>query len=202
MIEVNGIGQACPIPVVLTKKALKNNAAQENIVVYVDNKTATENLGKMAAQMGIPIEIKKLSEKEYHVFFMLDTERDTTAACPVIDNPMAAAFEEYAVALSAKVMGAGDAVLGEKLLEGFVYALTEQDVLPSIIVCYNAGVSLTTENEKTIEDLKQLESRGCEVLSCGLCLDFYGLTEKVAVGSITNMYRIAEILRSYRIVRP
>ena len=47
---------------------------------------------------------------------------------------------------------------------------------------------------KLVEDLRELESRGTEILTCGTCLDYYGLKEKLAVGRVTNMYRIAEIL--------
>ena len=31
---------------------------------------------------------------------------------------------------------------------------------------------------------------GVEILTCGTCLNFYGLTEKLAVGGVTNMYVI------------
>ena len=61
---------------------------------------------------------------------------------------------------------------------------------------------MTTKNEKVISDLKKLEEAGVEIISCGLCLDYYKLKEELKVGGITNMYRIVEILRSYHVVRP
>jgi selenium metabolism protein YedF len=99
-------------------------------------------------------------------------------------------------------MGTGDAAFGRKLMEGFLYALTEQQHLPAYIVCYNKGVELTTRSQKTAGDLKALASRGVEVLSCGLCLDYYGLKDALQVGQVTNMYRICELMTSHPTVRP
>ncbi len=30
------------------------------------------------------------------------------------------------------------------------------------------------------------------MLTCGTCLDFYGIKEKLSVGTVTNMYEIVE----------
>ena len=67
MIEVNAMGQACPIPVIMAKKAVRENTGKENILVKVDNEVATQNLSKMAAQLGIGVEVNKVSEKEFTV---------------------------------------------------------------------------------------------------------------------------------------
>ncbi|AIN93937.1 sulfurtransferase-like selenium metabolism protein YedF [Treponema putidum] len=196
MIEVNAMGQACPIPVIMAKKAVRENTGT-NILVRVDNEAATQNLSKMASQLGIGSEVKKVSEKEFTVLLKAEAGVNLNpAAVPQISNG------EYAVVINSDQMGAGDEGFGKKLLEGFIYALTEQDVLPKFVICYNSGVKLTTQNEKTVNDLKALASQGCEVLSCGLCLDFYGLKEKLQVGSPTNMYRITEIMRTHFVVRP
>ena len=83
------------------------------------------------------------------------------------------------------------------------FALTKQDQLPEIILCYNSGASLTCEDSDSLEDLKSLEAEGVKILTCGTCLDFYGLKEKLAVGGVTNMYEIVEIMESAgTIVRP
>ncbi len=197
MIEVNAMGQACPIPVIMAKKAVRENTGKENISVKVDNEVATQNLSKMAAQLGIGVEVNKISEKEFTVLLKA---KDGVNLNPV--SVPQTSSGEYAVVINSDQMGSGDEGFGKKLLEGFIYALTEQDVLPKFVVCYNSGVKLTTENEKTVNDLKALASQGCEVLSCGLCLDFYGLKEKLKVGSPTNMYRITEIMRTHFVVRP
>ncbi len=199
MIEVNAMGQACPIPVIMAKKAIREDKNNENILVKVDNDAATQNLSKMAAQLGIKVEVTKVSENNYSVLFKIEDG----STCNITDNSCSETpSKDYAVIINSDKMGTGDDGFGKKLLEGFIYALAEQDVLPGFVVCYNSGVKLTTENEKTINDLKALEANGCEILSCGLCLDFYGIKDKLKVGSVTNMYRITEIMRTCFTVSP
>ena len=51
--------------------------------------------------------------------------------------------------------------------------------------------------------MKSMAERGVEILTCGTCLNFYGLTEKLAVGGVTNMYVIAEkMLGAGNVVKP
>ena len=105
------------------------------------------------------------------------------------------------------VLGAGEGniwwILGKTLLKAFVFALTQQDKLPKTILFYNGGAALTCEGSAMLEDLKELEAQGVEILTCGTCLNFYGLTEKLAVGSVTNMYTIAEKLtQAGNVVKP
>ena len=66
--------------------------------------------------------------------------------------------------------------------------------LPSALLFVNSGIKLTTTGSAVIEDIKQLEARGVEILSCGTCLDYYGLQDSLEVGGITNMYTIVERL--------
>lgn len=194
-MKLDCLGQACPLPVIRTKQALKT-ANGEQVEVLVDNLIATENLGKMAAQMGLTYKVEKENDSLYHVFLEGEVKELKIECAPMsIDNG-------YAVVLASDVMGGGDDVLSHKLIESFVYALSEQDELPKYVICYNAGVKLTTQNAKTVEDLKRLVEKGVNVVSCGLCLDFYNLKEELKVGEISNMYRIVELCRQYRVVRP
>ena len=39
-----------------------------------------------------------------------------------------------------------------------------------------------------------LERRGTEVLTCGTCLDYLDIRDKLAVGGVTNLYAIAQAL--------
>jgi selenium metabolism protein YedF len=75
-------------------------------------------------------------------------------------------------------------------MKGFIYSLTELDTPPETVLFFNSGVKLTTEGSNAIADLKKLETKGTVIASCGTCLDFYQLKEKLAVGSVTNMYAI------------
>jgi selenium metabolism protein YedF len=107
------------------------------------------------------------------------------------------------VVLSSNQMGSGEEKLGKSLMKAFVFALTRQDQLPETILCYNSGAYLTCEDADTLEDMKSLEAEGVTILTCGTCLDFYGIKEKLAVGSVTNMYEIVEKMEASKlIVRP
>ena len=50
MITVNALGEACPMPVVKTKKAIDALTAPETVQVLVDNDAAVQNLIRLAGQ--------------------------------------------------------------------------------------------------------------------------------------------------------
>lgn len=191
MQTVDARGLACPEPVILAKKALAR-AEGEEVLVLVDNPDAAINLTRLGESQGRGTRQRQVGEREYEVLFAGEAEAQAPED----------AEKAYVLVLSSNEMGAGDAALGRKLMEGFLYALTEQRRLPAYILCYNKGVELTTVNEKTAGDLKALAARGVEVLSCGLCLDYYGLKESLQVGQVSNMYRICELMSSYPVIRP
>lgn len=203
---VDALGQLCPIPVIKAKKALRE---ADDVTILVDNEISAQNLEKMAKQLGYAYSTDK-KDGQYHVHI----EKTGEASAEQLDAyemdeqdiKEAAAHhkdQSYVVAISTDRMGQGDDELGKQLIKGFIYALTEQDVLPDKILFYNGGVKLTTEGSESLEDLKSLEERGVEIQSCGLCLNFFGLTEKLQVGSITNLYAVLEQLRqANRVVRP
>ena len=96
------------------------------------------------------------------------------------------------VVVSSDRMGTGNDDLGKVLIKGFIFAVTQLDTLPKTILFYNGGATLTCEGSDSLEDLKSLEAQGVEIMTCGTCLDYYGMKEKLAVGSVTNMYSIVE----------
>ena len=196
-------GLACPLPVVNAKKAAEELSAGDVLTVLVDNEIAVQNLTRFAEHKGAHVSAEKTADGEYTVTMNIAgaaaeaaTEEET--AC-VMDSRR----KGMLVVLSANVMGTGDPKLGTSLMKAFVFALTKQDQLPDTVLCYNTGAYLTCEGADTLEDLKLLESEGVTVLTCGTCLDFYGLKEKLAVGGVTNMYDIVERMENAAaIVRP
>ena len=107
------------------------------------------------------------------------------------------------VVLSSNGMGNGDPDLAKILMKSFLFALTKQDILPQAILLYNGGAHLSCEGSESLEDLRNLENLGVEILTCGTCLDFYHLKEKLAVGHVTNMYEIVEKMeQADKIIRP
>ncbi|MBD9157712.1 MAG: sulfurtransferase-like selenium metabolism protein YedF, partial [Lachnospiraceae bacterium] len=99
--------------------------------------------------------------------------------------------------------GEGDPELGRLLMKGYIYALTQLDTLPKTLLFYNGGAALTCEGSASLEDLKSLEAQGVQILTCGTCLNHYGLTDRLKVGEVTNMYVIAETMAgAAKIVKP
>ena len=96
------------------------------------------------------------------------------------------------VVIRSSYMGEGNEELGGVLIKGFIYALSQQEQPPKTMLFYNGGAKLTCEGSQSLEDLKELEGRGVQILTCGTCLNFYELADKLAVGEVTNMYDIAE----------
>ena len=197
---VNAMGDACPIPEKKKKNAIKELSGAGMVETLVDNEIAVQNLQRFAEHMGFPATGEKLSDKEFTVTMHIGGEEKPE---PEISCAVDARKKGMLVVLSANTMGTGEEKLGKALMKAFVFALTKQDVLPETILCYNTGAYLTTEGADTLEDLKLLESEGVTILTCGTCLDFYGLKEKLMVGGVTNMYDIVERMESAQIiVRP
>ena len=193
-------GMACPLPVVNAKKAAESLHPGDTLIVRVDNEIAVQNLQRFAQHMGFAAKGEKGGDTEYSVTMAIGGE---TKVEPEISCGVDTRKKGMLVVLSANTMGTGDEKLGKALMKAFVFALTKQDVLPETILCYNTGAYLTTEGADTLEDLKLLESEGVTILTCGTCLDFYGLKERLAVGGVTNMYDIVERMESAQtIVRP
>ena len=205
---VDARGLACPLPVVNAKKAAEEMKEGGILSVLVDNEIAVQNLQKFAKQKGFESTGEKKAEKEYEVTIQV-TANGMTAPVQeeaVLEEPVCSPDSRkngMVVVLSANVMGTGDEKLGKALMKAFVFAVTKQDLLPETIVCYNTGAYLTCEDADTLEDLRSLEAEGVNILTCGTCLDFYGIKEKLAVGSVTNMYEIVEKMENAKtVVRP
>lgn len=199
---INVIGKACPIPVVETKKILGALVGGDTVEVSVDNFIAVQNLEKMAEQKKLPVTFEKMSDNHYVVTLtQVIKSEETTGAQQLSHQPVGK--EEVVVVLASDKMGDGDEKLGHLLMKGFIYALTEQDTLPQTVLLYNRGAYLSTESSESVADLKFLESQGVEVLTCGTCLNHYGLGEKLSVGTVTNMYVILEKqMQATKIVKP
>lgn len=209
---VDARGLACPLPVVNAKKAVGEFKEEGILTVLVDNEIAVQNLKKFAAQKGLDAFGEKKSEGEYEVTIQVSPQPASPMAAPVLEKAEQTEEEICSLdsrkkgmvaVLSANTMGNGDAKLGKALMKAFVFALTKQDILPETVVCYNSGAYLTCQGSDSLEDFKALEAEGVTIVTCGTCLDFYGIKERLAVGTVTNMYEIVEIMeRATSIIRP
>lgn len=199
--KLDARNMACPLPVIESKKILMSMKEGESLEVLVDNHIAVQNLSKMAAQKNFPVTSEKIDENNYIVTFSIGETviEDVNEEVPCYPDQK----WDIVVVISSDKMGEGDEKLGKLLMKGFIYALTELDVLPSTVLLYNGGAKLSVEGSESLQDLKTLESLGVEILTCGTCLNFYGISEKLGVGTATNMYEIAEKqMKASKVVRP
>ena len=191
MVKVDAIGQVCPVPIIRTKNALKD-IEEGQVEVSVDNRISLENLQKMSKEMGYDYTVEESGD----IFkIVINKMRESVELRESEENTV--------VVIDSLHMGKGDVELGRILMKGFIYTLSEMEELPKTILFYNEGVKLAIEGAESLQDLKSLEERGVEILSCGTCLNFYGITEKLRVGSVTNMYTILERqMKATRVIKP
>lgn len=205
MIKVNAIGDACPIPVVKTKNAIRDLGTSGVVEVSVDNEIAVQNLLKMAKQKEYEASFEKKSNTEYIVTINVNGG-EVSDVKPVAKETAKSdeiKLKETIVVIDSDKMGDGDEEFSKTLLKGFIYALSSQDIPPAKILFYNTGVRITTEGSASIEDLKVLEKAGAKIYSCGACLNNYGLSEKLLVGEVTNMYDIVSyLMEADLVIRP
>lgn len=203
------MGDTCPIPVIKTQNAIKALTKADEVEVLVDNEVAVQNLTKLAGSMGCGVKSEKKAEKEYRVVITVSEdklpeqteEKESVKESEEVCIPDAR--KNTVVVIASDKMGEGEDELGKVLIKGYIYALTQLETLPKTILFYNKGAYLTCEGSASLEDLKSLEAQGVEILTCGTCLNYYGITEKLQVGTVTNMYVIAETMaKADKVVKP
>jgi selenium metabolism protein YedF len=182
-VEIDARGLPCPQPVINTKKALEE-IEEGTLTVLVDSAESRENVRRFAQSQGCQIEI---------------TERDG-AFCLEITKKGAGQTGSEKVSdvffITSDQLGTGDKSFGENLMTNFINTLGEAASRPAGVIFANSGVRLTTEGSGVLETLRRLEQEGVEITSCGSCLEFYHLADKLRVGTVTNSYEVVETLIS------
>lgn len=186
MCRIDAKGLACPQPVILAKKAI--DGGEKNFVVIVDNKTAVENLTRLADNSGY-----QAAATEKDGLFEVAFSGDGTAPCPA-PAAMPKAGGKWAILAPSDTMGRGESELGASLIKMFFYTLAQDEDVPDYILFMNAGVTLPC-NDEVAGHLRELADKGVEILVCGTCLNFYGLKEELKVGTISNMYDILQRMK-------
>ncbi|MDR2795215.1 MAG: sulfurtransferase-like selenium metabolism protein YedF [Spirochaetaceae bacterium] len=183
----------CPIPVVNAKKALAVQGA-EGVVVIVDNFVAVQNLEKMAKGSGWGFSYVEDGESLYRVTVVKGPAQVPDEALAASPSAKGGGKKGPVVLITSDSMGRGAEELGRLLIKGFVFSLSQLSTPPEAVIFLNGGAHLTTEGANTVADLKALEARGAEIYTCGTCANYYKLTDALAVGSITDMMSITNIL--------
>ncbi|QHI73380.1 sulfurtransferase-like selenium metabolism protein YedF [Aminipila terrae] len=202
--QINAVGLTCPQPVIQTKNALESMENCGLLEVLVDNDIAVKNVMKFANSRNLKASCQKQNEHQYSIQILVsEKEKPQDSAA---NGECAITYENSLnniVVLSSSKMGEGDSELGNVLMKGFIFALTQLEKLPETVIMYNGGAKLAIENSPCLEDLKTLEKLNVEILICGTCLKHYGIEDSLAVGNVTNMYTIAEkMMNAGSIIKP
>ena len=184
---------ACPAPVVTTKRALEE-AGGEAVQVLVDPGAPRENVTRFAENRGFAV-----SEAAADGGFALTITSPGSVPAESVRSVVEKGGKT-AMLVASDRLGDGPEELGRLLMKNFIITLLDLAELPDRMLFINTGIFLTTEGSEVLEALESLGNRGVEVLSCGVCLDFFHRKEKLAAGSVTNMFTIAESLMGARSV--
>ena len=181
---------ACPAPVITVKKALEQHG---EIRVLLDDGAPRENVSRFARNRGFEVR-----EEQQAGGWTLTIEAGPGSQTSQVDSTA----DETVLIFTSDRLGDGPEELGRLLMKNLIFTLLESRNLPSRMLFLNSGVKLTTEGSDVLEALEKLAGMGVEMLSCGLCLDFFGIKDKLRSGATTNMLTTVEtILSTVRVIR-
>ncbi|NOQ41979.1 MAG: sulfurtransferase-like selenium metabolism protein YedF [Desulfuromusa sp.] len=196
MIKLDYSKHQCPYPVVETRKQMLSNPGQL-LEVLVGDQAGRDNVSRLAIKMGYQTSVEATGK-----CFRL-TLSSTKSGTQEQPQPTTTATGKTVIYCGSDRMGAGDDEFGRVLMRNFLTTLLEMDPLPDIILFVNSGINLTTAGSDVLEPLETLDSRGVDIASCGLCLDFYQKKELLQVGRTTNMFEMAEVqCQAGRVINP
>ncbi|MEO0081068.1 MAG: sulfurtransferase-like selenium metabolism protein YedF [candidate division WOR-3 bacterium] len=191
-LELDVRGLVCPEPVLRTRKALET-AGNRPVVVITDSPESRDNIVRFAQKAGYTV---SASEREPGIYSIsirkLVVSKPGTQ--PEATNNSVISPSGPVLLLGSDELGRGNEELGRLLMTLFLRTLTELPTKPSSILLANNGVKLALEGSEPLASLKTLEQQGVVIRVCGTCLDFFGVKDRVRVGTVSNMYELAETL--------
>jgi len=184
-------GLKCPMPLIETKKALKEIEKDETLKIFVDNETSVKNVEHFLTDNGMEVE---KSEKN-GIFEIIVNKRDgdlddvqAETYCTTSGEP----DNSYVVMFAKDRLGEGSEELGNVLVAGLLNTIKERDVLPDKIIFMNSGINLVLKDSPALPLLKELVEKNVDLVSCSTCLDYFGKMNELAIGRVSNMYEILE----------
>ncbi len=183
-MEIDARGLNCPVPVVRTKKALES-MEEGDLTVLIERPEGCQNVRRFAESQGCKVTV---DEKEGLYYIQIHKEKTPESVTPQKSKDV--------VFITSEFLGTGDPELGKILMKAFLNTLWDAEPKPTKIMFLNDGVRLTTEGSDVLDSLKLLKEEGVEIFSCGTCLEYYQLKDKLKIGVVTNMYDTVDSLLS------
>ncbi|MBQ6776423.1 MAG: sulfurtransferase-like selenium metabolism protein YedF [Synergistaceae bacterium] len=183
MVKVDAMGKLCPEPVIMTKAEIEKGAAE--IEVLVDNDIAVSNVTRLLEGKGFSVELSRNGNERKL------TAKKTGEAAPATSSKR---DELLAILVAHDVLGGNDKELGEVLMKAFLGCLSKLSKRPAVMAFMNEGVKLVLPESSACDYIKDLEKAGTKILVCGTCTTHFNITDKIAVGTISNMFEIMEMI--------
>jgi selenium metabolism protein YedF len=187
--EIDCRKQTCPLPVVNTKKALEQSA-DSNLLVVVDNIVSRDNVRRFVQSQGHEVKIEDRGDNLHYMYITRNPEAGKKPA-GAANVPTTGGVVVF---ITTDQLGVGDERLGGILVKAFLNTLHDSEPKPEKILFINNGVKLTTEGSEVLDNLAALTADGVQIISCGTCLNYYGILEKLKFGIAGNMYDIVNVL--------
>lgn len=192
MKTIDCCGKTCPLPVIETKNALEKEGINE-IAVLVDNDVSRENVMRFLQSQGFSVSV--MEENNVHRIEASRSGRE--------EEKTVTTAQKLLVFIDGETIGRGSEELGAILMKSFLLTLKELNPLPWRIIFINSGVRLAVEDSQFIAALHELAALGTDILSCGMCLDYYGIRDRLAAGRVSNMFEIASsFLEATNVIKP
>ena len=189
-------GLACPHPVINTKKALEE-PGNAWVTTIVDNDVARQNISLFARNAGYTLSVEE-KEGACHITITRSSGPGAPAREekeePVVCAGTVPAQERPVYLITSNALGQGSPDLGQVLMKSLFTTLVEMDPPPGALLLLNTGVFLTCEGSEVLSHVEKMHAAGTEVLSCGTCLDYYRIKDKLRIGAVSNMLVINDYL--------
>jgi selenium metabolism protein YedF len=201
---------ACPGPVLKLRELL--DAGEREVRFHVADELCRSNVTRFARSRGAEVDVQDGGDGTFFVSVSTPPSSDRQGpdeaipiACelPAETGPATGPRRPQVVQVTGSTMGTGDDELGALLLRSYLKTQAQLVRAPDAVIFYNSGVRLCCEGSPLLDDLRELEGAGVEIIACGTCLNFFELGKKLAVGRVTDMLEIASRLAGAgSIVRP
>jgi selenium metabolism protein YedF len=192
LVDARGFG--CPKPVMMAEEAL-NKVSEGLVDVLVDNEASAENVARFAAKSGLHAETSR--ENGYWRTKILKGYICTPSVQNKEPEAVMTTGKDLFIIIASDTMGKDEA-LGKILMKAYLDTMKTYKELPHTMFFLNAGIKLTTIDADAVSVLKEIETMGVEIFSCGTCLKHFNLESDLKVGYRGTTNHILEGIKDFR----
>ncbi|MCW1360362.1 sulfurtransferase-like selenium metabolism protein YedF [Campylobacter sp. US33a] len=179
---------ACPRPVIETKQAIEKLQVGDSLEIFLNSEVSKNNVLKFLNSLNLETTLIQKGEE-----FIIQTIKKEMKNLNLNPDDFSCDNNDTRQknVLFLKTLKVGEGELGENLFVGFLNTLKNLENPPYKILCVNESVLLNCDEEhKAYAAMKELEKMGIEIISCGACLEYFGKSKELKIGTIGNAYEI------------